>query len=127
MSSPPPFPILAVQHMPSNAAGTVVNVVGRACSLNVKEALDKEELVAGSVYFAPPNYHLLVEKGGMIALTVDEPVNHKITKACQRRIYDQVKWLDPKHPVLVSINCTTQQEYDGYYNESAFDMLDVHL
>ena len=58
--------------------------------------------------------------------TVDEPVNHKITKACQRRIYDQVKSLDPKHPVLVSINFTKQQEYDGYFNERAFDMLDLH-
>ena len=29
--------------------------------------------------------------------TVDEPVNHKVTKECQRRLYEQVKLLDPKH------------------------------
>jgi len=58
--------------------------------------------------------------------TVDEPTNHQITKACQRRIYDQMKAIDPKHPVLVSINFTKQQEYDGYFDERAFDILDLH-
>jgi hypothetical protein len=34
--------------------------------------------------------------------------------------------IDPKHPVLVSINFTKQQEYDGYFDERAFDILDLH-
>ena len=29
----------------------------------------------GHVYFAPPNYHLLVEADGGLALSADEPVN----------------------------------------------------
>jgi two-component system, chemotaxis family, protein-glutamate methylesterase/glutaminase len=73
--SPPPFPIMVVQHLPSTATGTVVQVVGKACALTVKEALDKEKMEAGSVYFAPANYHLLAEKGGVVALTVEDPVH----------------------------------------------------
>ena len=30
---------------------------------------------AGTIYFAPPDYHLLVDKGPSIALSTDEPVN----------------------------------------------------
>jgi hypothetical protein len=58
--------------------------------------------------------------------TVDEPVNDRQTKACQRRVYKQVKSLDPKHAVMVSINFTKQEEYDQYFDERAFDILDLH-
>jgi len=58
--------------------------------------------------------------------TVDEPVNHKVTKECQRRLYEQVKSLDPKHLVMMSINFTKQAEYDGFFDERAFDFLDLH-
>src|SRR5690606_13243716 len=36
---------------------------------------DKEAIEPGNVYIAPPNYHLLVEKTGHFALSVDEPVH----------------------------------------------------
>ena len=58
--------------------------------------------------------------------TVDEPVNHGISKECQRRLYQQVKALDPKHLVMLSINFTKQREYDDYFEERAFDVLDLH-
>lgn len=58
--------------------------------------------------------------------SVDEPVNHGITKSCQLRLYRQLKGIDPDHPVLVSINFTKQSEYDGYFEERAFDLLDLH-
>jgi len=79
---------------------------------------------------SPPGADFVRSHAGAPALlawhTVDEPVNHQITKACQRRIYDQVKSIDPKHPVLISLNFTKQQEYDGYFDERAFDILDLH-
>ena len=33
-------------------------------------------LQQGTVYFAPPGYHLLIEKNMSIALSSDEPVNY---------------------------------------------------
>lgn len=58
--------------------------------------------------------------------TVDEPTNHGITKACQLRLYRQVKAIDPDHLVFVSISYTKQPEYDGFFEERAFDFLDLH-
>jgi two-component system chemotaxis response regulator CheB len=41
----------------------------------VREAEDKEPVAAGTVYFAPTNYHLLVDQGPQLALSADAPVN----------------------------------------------------
>ena len=45
------------------------------CALPVKEAEDKEPVQACTVYFAPPDYHLLLDKGPQLALSVDELVH----------------------------------------------------
>ena len=45
------------------------------CALAVKEAEDKDPVQPGTIYFAPPDYHLLLEQGPQIALSVDEPVH----------------------------------------------------
>jgi len=42
----------------------------------VKEAEDKEPLEGGTVYFAPSDYHLLVEADRTVALSSEEAVNH---------------------------------------------------
>jgi two-component system chemotaxis response regulator CheB len=41
----------------------------------VREAEDKEPVVPGVIYFAPSDYHLLVETDGSLALSTDEWVN----------------------------------------------------
>ena len=43
--------------------------------LPVHEVEDKDRILAGCVFLAPPGYHLLVEPGSF-ALSVDEPVNY---------------------------------------------------
>ena len=45
------------------------------CALPVVEAADKERIERGTVYLAPPDYHLLVEPDRTFALSVDAPVN----------------------------------------------------
>jgi two-component system chemotaxis response regulator CheB len=42
----------------------------------VREVDDKEPIVPGTVYFAPPDYHLLVDRGPALALSTDELVNY---------------------------------------------------
>lgn len=69
-------PVLVVVHVPARRDNALVELFGNRCSLRVKEAEDKEPLEAGTVYFAPPDYHLLVERDGTIALSSDELVNH---------------------------------------------------
>ena len=51
----------------------LARLLGAHCALPVTEADDNEPVVAGRVYVAPPDYHLLVEPG-RLALSVDEPV-----------------------------------------------------
>src|SRR4029077_12008761 len=46
---------------------------GAATSMRVSEAGDKDVLSAGTVYVAPPDYHLLVDPGSL-SLSTDAPV-----------------------------------------------------
>ena len=48
----------------------------RKCALPVREAEDKEPVAPGTVYFAPADYHLLVDEGPQLALSADELVHH---------------------------------------------------
>ncbi len=69
-------PIMVVVHIPPRKDNALVDLFGRKCQLSVKEAEDKEPLQPGTIYFAPSNYHLLVETEATLALSSDETVNH---------------------------------------------------
>ncbi|WP_395396131.1 chemotaxis protein CheB (plasmid) [Novosphingobium sp. BL-8A] len=71
-----PLPILIVVHIPPDRASALPDLFAARCRLPVKEAEDKEIALPGVVYFAPADYHLLVESGGSLALSVDDPVNY---------------------------------------------------
>ncbi len=71
-----PAAILVVVHVPPRSDNALVGLLAEKCRLTVKEAEDKEPIVPGTIYLGPPNYHLLVESGGTIALSSDEVVNH---------------------------------------------------
>lgn len=71
-----PFPILVVLHVPADRSNVLAPLFGARCSLTVKEAEDKEPARPGVVYFAPSDYHLLVEADGHLALSSDEVVNY---------------------------------------------------
>jgi two-component system chemotaxis response regulator CheB len=44
------------------------------CRIKVQDVEDKEPLKDGTAYFAPPDYHLLVEANRTLSLSSDEPV-----------------------------------------------------
>lgn len=69
-------PVLVVVHVPSGRSNMLVPHFQAKCRMKVREAEDKEPICAGSIYFAPPDYHLLVESDRTISLSVDEPVHH---------------------------------------------------
>ncbi|MCH2496735.1 MAG: chemotaxis protein CheB [Erythrobacter sp.] len=71
-----PAPVLVVVHIPPRKDNALVDLFARKCRLKVKEAEDKEPLAPGTIYFAPPDYHLLVETAETLALSSDEAVNH---------------------------------------------------
>jgi two-component system chemotaxis response regulator CheB len=69
-------PVLVVLHLPRERPSLLVDVFEPKCAVPVREAVDKEPIAAGTVYFAPPDYHLLIDEGPAIALSDDEPVHH---------------------------------------------------
>lgn len=71
-----PLPILVVQHVAADQDHTIVDYINEHLSLTVKLAQDKEPLLPGYVYYAPPNYHLLVEEEETLSLSIDEKVNY---------------------------------------------------
>ncbi len=69
-----PIPVLVVLHLPRDRSSRIAEVLAPYCALQVREAEDKQPLQAGTVTFAAPDYHLLVEDAQAIALSMDEPV-----------------------------------------------------
>ena len=75
---PPDFGpvVIVVIHIPSTNDSLLVAVLATQCALSVREAADKDPIGGGTVYVAPPAYHLLVEPDRSFALSVDAPVNY---------------------------------------------------
>ncbi len=68
--------VLVVLHRPRERSSLLAEIFAPRCSLPVREVLDKDPVLAGSIYFAPPDYHLLVDDGPRLALSMDPPVEH---------------------------------------------------
>jgi two-component system chemotaxis response regulator CheB len=70
------LPLIVVQHI-GTASGTFwIELLDRMCNLHVKEADEKEKIEKGTIYVAPPNYHLLVEADHTFSLSIDARVNY---------------------------------------------------
>lgn len=65
-----------VVHVPADRRSALPELFAQRCAIATREAEDKLVPVPGTVYFAPPDYHLLVERDGTLALSVDDPVHH---------------------------------------------------
>jgi len=71
-----PLAIAVVLHIPPGRPNPMPGLFADRCHLPVVEAGDKDVVVAGKVYFAPADYHLLVEPDGTFALSVDAAVHY---------------------------------------------------
>jgi two-component system chemotaxis response regulator CheB len=68
------LPIMIVVHVPPDKKSILAELFQAKCRIDVHEAEDKEPISGGTAYFAPPDYHLLVEADKSLSLSVDEPV-----------------------------------------------------
>lgn len=68
--------VAIVAHLPQGYESNLAQLLDAVTDLPVTMARDKQPIVAGHVYVAPPDYHLLVEKNRQFAfaLSEDEPV-----------------------------------------------------
>lgn len=70
------IPIIIVQHVSSHSDNQWIELLNDKSDLNIKEADEKEKIENGTIYIAPANYHLMIEKNKTFSLTIDERVNY---------------------------------------------------
>lgn len=70
-----PYPVVTVLHVMKGRQNQLAEVFQQRLAMRVLEAGDKDELRAGTLYFAPAGYHLSVEEGGVFSLSQEEPVH----------------------------------------------------
>jgi two-component system, chemotaxis family, protein-glutamate methylesterase/glutaminase len=70
-----PMPLVAVLHLPEHHESRLAELFGYRLSLQVREARDKESLAPGTLYFAPPGYHLSIETDFSFSLSCEDRVS----------------------------------------------------
>jgi two-component system, chemotaxis family, protein-glutamate methylesterase/glutaminase len=68
--------VFVVVHLTRERPSLLAEIFTPKCVLPVREGEDKLVVEPGTVYFAPPDYHLLLDKGPQLALSVDDPVHY---------------------------------------------------
>lgn len=71
-----PVPLIIVRHLHPNSDDFIIRKLDKKCSLKAKEADEKESVLPGHIYFAPPNYHLLIEMDNTFSFSVSDHVNY---------------------------------------------------
>jgi two-component system, chemotaxis family, protein-glutamate methylesterase/glutaminase len=67
-------PIIVVLHLPEEHESRLVQVFSRRVGVPVAEAQPHAPVRPGTLFFAPPGYHLLVEADRSFSLSCDPPV-----------------------------------------------------
>lgn len=70
-----PAAMLLVQHQHASADNRLAWLLSRYSALPVRAPEDKEEILPGHVYVAPPGYHMLVNEDDTVALSTYRPVH----------------------------------------------------
>ncbi|MGP1628909.1 MAG: chemotaxis protein CheB [Giesbergeria sp.] len=67
--------VVVVLHMQRDRHSLLPQVFGPRCALPVHEAQHGAPIEPGTIVFAPPDYHLLVDAGPRLCLSVDAPLH----------------------------------------------------
>lgn len=70
------IPVLVVQHISPYSDNYITIHLDNLCNIRVKEAEEKEFIKEGTVYFSPPNFHMLIEDDYSISFSVEAKVNY---------------------------------------------------
>lgn len=70
------YALVLVLHRRASDDATLEEVLSHKTSLPVIAIEDKTRLAAGSIFVAPPDYHLLFEPSGELSLDISEKVNY---------------------------------------------------
>ena len=67
--------IIIILHRKSTGDSSLVDLLITKTILPIREAEDKDVILAGNIYLAPSDYHLLIEKNHTFSLDASEKVN----------------------------------------------------
>lgn len=68
------LPMTVVLHLPENHDSHLAEIFALRVPFSVCEAADKMPVAAGTLYFAPPGYHLSIERERCFSLSCEAPV-----------------------------------------------------
>jgi two-component system chemotaxis response regulator CheB len=68
------LPMVVVVHLPERRESLLARVFAQRLSIPVREATDKAPGAPGTLYFAPPGYHLSIERDRVFSLSCEPPV-----------------------------------------------------
>ena len=71
-----PVPVLVTKHVGNQGEQGMKAFISRYSQMPVQLAMDKQPIETGRVYLAPADYHMQIEKKGIISLSSDERVCH---------------------------------------------------
>ena len=67
--------VFVVLHQPRDRPSLLAELFAPRCAMRVCEPDDKQPVENGCIYFAPSDYHMLVDAGPGISLSADAPVH----------------------------------------------------
>lgn len=71
-----PMPVFVAQHLHPVQDGYYIQYYSELSKLRVKEPESGEKIQSGYIYFAPPDYHLLIENDKSMSLSISKKVNY---------------------------------------------------
>ena len=69
-----PAPVIVVEHLLPGHESALASILAKRTPLLVKQAEDGDALVPGTVFIAPPDFHTVVDREGLIRLEPTPPV-----------------------------------------------------
>ncbi len=76
LPNPLTFAMVVVIHRKNTSDSALVNLLAVRTHVPVQEVEDKDVLTPGTIYLAPADYHLLLEKDGTFTLDYSEKVHY---------------------------------------------------
>ncbi len=70
------MPVIIVKHLNPDSDDFLARYLDDKCRLKVKHAAEKEPIMPGTAYLAPPNYHLRIGSNRTFSLSSDNLVNY---------------------------------------------------
>jgi hypothetical protein len=71
-----PIPVIVVQHRSKEERTLLEEVLAQKCKIQISQVEEKQSIAGGVVYFAPPDYHLLIESNRTFSLSCEARVNY---------------------------------------------------